>query len=95
MCTFQWFDDELIAARDETSQEKMAKEQLAREKATMKADMEMLQQELNVSCHALNKSGMTLYGVYTHTRSCIQNCMYSLCLDSAGVWLIHYTLKKV
>ena len=44
------FDAELNAARDETSQERTAKEQLAREKATMKADMETLQQEMNVSC---------------------------------------------
>ena len=44
------FDAELKAARDETSQEKVAKEQLAREKATMKSDMDMLQQEMNVSC---------------------------------------------
>ena len=44
------FDAELNAARDETSQERTAKEQLVREKATMKADMETLQQEMNVSC---------------------------------------------
>ena len=43
------FDAELNAARDETSQERIAKEQLAREKATMKSDMDMLQQEMNVS----------------------------------------------
>ena len=54
------FDAELNAARDETSQERTAKEQLAREKATMKADMETLQQEMNVSCWALNKNRINL-----------------------------------
>lgn len=43
------FDAELSAARDETSQERISKEQVARDKATMKSDMDLLQQELNVS----------------------------------------------
>jgi len=46
---FLRFDAELNAARDETSQERIAKEQLSREKNTMKGEMDLLQQELNVS----------------------------------------------
>ena len=53
------FDAELSAARDETSQERISKEQVARDKATMKSDMDLLQQELNVSYSQL----------YTHTRT--------------------------
>ena len=61
------FDAELNAARDETSQERIAKEQQSREKATMKSDMDMLQQEMNVSC-ALSERSVNMY-VHTHTHT--------------------------
>ena len=47
------FDSELNAALDETSQERIAKEQLSRDKNTMKGEMDLLKQELNVSHHVL------------------------------------------
>ena len=62
------FDAELNAAHDETSQERIAKEQLAREKATMKSDMDMLQQEMNVS-YALSEQRIMCTHTHTHTHT--------------------------
>ena len=62
------FDAELSAARDETSQERISKEQVARDKATMKSDMDLLQQELNVSYSQL----------YMHTRTYTQYRIISI-----------------
>jgi len=60
---FLRFDAELNAALDETSQERIAKEQLSREKNTMKGEMDLLQQELNVSfiLHIVRCSTCRLY----------------------------------
>ena len=64
------FDAELNAARDETSQERITKEQLAREKATMKSDMDMLQQQMNMS-YALSEQHIVCADTRTrmHTRT--------------------------
>ena len=62
------FDAELNAARDETSQERIAKEQLSREKATMKSDMDMLQQEMNVSCVHTHTHAHARMHAHAHTR---------------------------
>lgn len=67
------FDTELNAARDETSQERLAKEQLIREKATMKSDADMLQQELNVSStfNSARAHAHTRTNTCTHIHTCV------------------------